>query len=174
MDDLTRKSDYKKSANEFWRWKDAGDNLYISAIILEQHYQDAMGEVKKATLPLAGQILSQIIYLKAESLELYLKALFIKQGNLATKNGELTKSLDSHNLSRLCELTNTPFNNHQKVLLNKLTDAISHWGRYPVPKEWTKWRPTIKEIVGIQPIYTWLDRDDEVLENLLLKIKSLL
>lgn len=178
MDDEFRKRDYETSAKEFWRWRDAGDDLLIASKILEESYEKAMEEVRKSEpgkFPLSAQVLPQFIYFKAKSLELYLKSLYIKQGNEPTENGKLTSELKSHNLLELCNKTN--FQHEKSVsLLNKLTNAIVYWGTYPIPLSWEYWRPNQKliDITGIQPLYIWAENENQKVNLLLDRLRKLL
>lgn len=177
MDEKTRRADYEKSANEYWRWKDAGNNLLIAADILETNYKKSMEDVRKTKsgkLPLAAQIQSQFVYFKAKSLELYLKALYIKQGNTAMEKGKLISSITNHKLLKLCIAIKLPLDNERQLLLNKLTDSIEYWGTYPVPLSHTKWRPNMKGFSGIQPIYSWSENENQNLNILLNKVIKLL
>ncbi len=176
MDASARKIDYEESANEYWRWKDAGDNLLIAANILEANYNKSIEEVKKTVrgkLPLSVQILSQWIYFKAKSLELYTKALYIKQGNFATDGkGSLNKILITHDLFTLGQKTKIVLSKKRILLLNKLTDAVKYWGTYPVPLSYKKWRPNMDEITGIQPIFSWSQHENKTLEAIIFEIRQ--
>ena len=178
MDDIARKKDYEESANEYWRWKDAGDNLLIAANILEGNYKKSIEEANKTVkgkLPLSAQILSQWIYFKAKSLELYLKALYIKQGAFATDcKGNLSKILITHNLFTLGNKTKIALSEEQISLLNKLTDAVKYWGTYPIPLFYKKWRPDVDGITGIQPIFIWSQHENKILEEIIFEIRQTL
>lgn len=164
MDDPTRKKDFEKSANEYFRWVFNANSFLNVSIILEDKF-------KSENTHLKDELLSQLIYFKACSLELYLKALYIKQGNKVTENGKFI--FDIHNLVKICILTKIPIDNIQRELLHKLTDFITTWGRYPVPLYYKKWRYEIKEKPGTPPIYTWDENENRFLINFILKIKSL-
>lgn len=174
MDDSKRKADYKKSANEYWRWKDAGNNLLIAANILQDNYNRGQKKIKKAKqglLPLSMYVLSQIIYFKAKSLELYLKALYIKRGNPATdNNGNLVSFLNSHKLLDLSQATGELLDEEHKLLLVKLTEAIIYWGTYPVPLNHRYWRPNVAGVSGIMPIYTWNGNENQNLDIILTQV----
>ena len=95
MNDLDRKADYEKSANEYWRWRDVAISLGIAADILEGKYKAVLQAIQKkerGKMPKEFDVLAPMIYLKAKCLELYIKALCIKNGvKPVTKDGKLTK-----------------------------------------------------------------------------------
>lgn len=174
MDNKTRELDYEESANEYWRWVLAAEDLLIAANILEKKYKNALQSIRSTQvdkMPLETQVLAPMIYIKAKSLELFLKALYIKQGKRVTKNGIFTYKL--HNLVRLCQNTGISLGNAQKKLLEKMTGCITFWGTYPVPLECSEWRPDTDGIVGLQPIYSWGLSDDTTFEEVLKQIRHL-
>ena len=174
MNNKARLKDYEKSANEYWRWVQTGNDMLIAALFLSNHYSGAIQELseqKLAKFPLGYQVHAPMLYLKAKALENYLKALYIKQGKKVTNgNGKFTYK--THNLIKLSKNVGLDLNNSQTALLTKLSNTITFWGTYPIPVNYVDWRPNVEGIKGIQPIYTWGESDNTIFEKLLEKIVS--
>jgi len=174
MYDNARKIDYENSANEYWRWVLAAEDLLIAANILEEKYKNALTSIiytQAGKMPLESQILAQTIYFKAKSLELFIKGLYIKQGKQVTKNGKFT--CKSHDLLKLCQDTCIAVNPAQKISLKKMTDCIIFWGTYPVTLDYRKWRLDNEGIVGIQPVFLWSQTDDNSFKEILKQVRNL-
>lgn len=179
MDDNARLSDYEHSANDYTRWCRSADILILSAQNLDNEYYEAENALKAdptiSTMPDPLLFLPHIIYLRASALEQYLKALFIKNGNTITDgNGAISKIMLSHNLIELCNNASFIYNSYGSeatLLLNKLTDCLHYWGRYPVPKNFHFWRKNIAGIKGIMPTYSWSKDEDKLLLQLISDVK---
>jgi len=162
MDPIARKEDFEKSAHEYWRWTLSAEDLLITANILEEKYTAAVESIKHhkgGKLPLEFQVLAPMIYFKAKSLELFLKAIYIKEGNKVIKNGKFIYV--THDLNLLSKNVKLVFSAEEEKLLNKLSTCIIYWGTYPVPVNERDWRPDTEGITGIQPIYSWSGNDDK-------------
>jgi hypothetical protein len=74
------------------------------------------------------------------SIENILKGLLISENNSYVSNGKLSTDISSnHNLIGLIdEIDSISFNKNERKLLSILSDAIPYWGRYPIPKKFTK------------------------------------
>lgn len=166
MNDEERKKDFEKCANEYERWKKQGNILRTAAVVLENCYNQ-----NKNKKNFESEILTPLIYLKAKSLELYLKALYIKQGNPVTKDGILTFGGKSktHDLLSLMELVGLGYNEEQKIKLLKLTNAIEFWGTYPVPLNSNNWKKGFEEK---ELVYEWNIRDNQCLDTFLVLLEE--
>jgi len=74
------------------------------------------------------------------SIENLLKGLLISENSTYISNGKLSTEISSnHNLERLIDkIDSISFNKNERKLLSILSDAIPYWGRYPIPKKYTK------------------------------------
>jgi len=86
MNEDERKSDYEKSANEDWRWIVAAHDLAKAAAYLDKLHQNAVEKMygESGTVPEGFGMDRQACYFKGKCLELYLKALYIRNGNPIT------------------------------------------------------------------------------------------
>lgn len=80
------------------------------------------------------------------SMENILKGLLISQNNSFVSNGNLSAEISSnHNLETLIEkIDSLVFDKNERKLLSILSDAIPYWGRYPIPKKFTKVSTKVK------------------------------
>lgn len=158
MNDEDRKKDFEKCASEYERWKKQGNILRAAAVVLENCYNN-----NKDKNNFESEILPPLIYLKAKSLELYLKALYIKNGNPVVNDGNLTFGgiNKTHNLLSLMELVGLGYDEEQKLKLLKLTNAIEFWGTYPVPLNWNNWK---RDLEDTELVYEWNIRDNQCLD----------
>lgn len=171
MDDNSRMNDYETSANQYWRWVLGAESLLISASILEEKYRRAQEKKKDHRLkkmPLELEVLAPMIYLKAKSLELLLKALYIKQGNKVTHEGKFVYK--THNLLKLIQNTGISVDETQVKLFKRMSDCITFWGTYPIPLSFDKWRPDTEHSQGV--IYFWGPDDDKKYFTFLEGIRS--
>lgn len=171
MNDNQRKKDYEISANEFWRWILAGEKMLQASEILSVEYAEGiklMREQKCGKAPLGMEMLEPILYLRAISLELFLKGLYVKSDKPCTgSTGHLAPALKTHNLSCLYKKVFSSLSKERKDVLDKLTDAIHFWGRYPIPRTHKGWRKNIEGYTGLQPLYTWSDIDDKLCSQMI-------
>ena len=74
------------------------------------------------------------------SIENILKGLLISENNSYISNGIISPEISSnHSLKILTEkIDSISFDKNDIKLLSILSDAIPYWGRYPIPKKYTK------------------------------------
>lgn len=176
MDDEQRKADYERAANDSWSWILIGERLVIGAEYLHDEYENARDQMRKkssGTLPPGAEMLAAMIFMRAISLENLLKALCVKLGISAT-NGAGHLTLKGHDLVMLSNMAQVTLNNEKNAVLEKLSEAIISWGRYPVPTSYKTWRPDIAGITGMQPVFSWSTVDEALYLEILNEIRELL
>lgn len=74
------------------------------------------------------------------SIENILKGLLISENNSYVSDGKISHEISSnHNLESLVnKIESLSFDKKERKLLSMLSDAIPYWGRYPIPKKYTK------------------------------------
>lgn len=165
MIDYDRKADYEKSAHEPWRWQLAAENLFEAADHLYRLHENAMQEVQEnkggvsIPVPPGFNIDSQEHYLQGKCIEVYLKCLLVSLGNRVTESGKLLAEMRKHALISLCEKAGFNINASEKGTLEKLTEAITFWGTYPIPTHFTRWRPKVEGMQGVMPVWVWGPKD---------------
>jgi hypothetical protein len=166
--------DYKSHGNDGFWWVDKAEELLISSMILEEAYRSGMAKIKNSehgVLPNECWTLPVIIYLRALAIELYLKATILKIGKeLISDERYIGKG--NHSLSALVQEANIKLNSSEGALLNKLTEAINFWGRYPVPNKKGSWRSKVEGVEGLQPVWTWSEDEFEVYDALLQRLRE--
>ncbi|WP_103864809.1 hypothetical protein [Aquimarina sp. I32.4] len=98
------------------------------------------------------------------SIENLLKGLLIAENYELISNGKISPEISTkHDLVQLSEkVESIDFNEKEIELLKTLSEAIPYWGRYPIPKKFTK----------VTPIFLLSDKVNESLKNLWNKIGS--
>ncbi|HEX8947147.1 MAG TPA: hypothetical protein VF829_02965 [Candidatus Paceibacterota bacterium] len=176
MDDQQRKSDFEQSAHDSWRWILEGEKLSQAANYLHKEYTDALEAIKKKSVeswPPGAEMLAPMIFIRAISLENLVKALYIKYGNSVTDgNGKL--DFNKHDLLWFYRYLDITLSRNQENTLEKLSQAIYSWGRYPVPKSYKQWRQDVPGITGMQPIFTWSEENSVAYSEVLEKTRELL
>lgn len=176
MDDQQRKNDFEQSVHESWRWKSVGEDLFLASEFLCKEYNDAQEQVRRykpVHAPKGVQMLAPMVFLRAVCLENFLKALCVKKGSSVT-DGEGILNFKDHGLLELYSRVHMTSTEAQKNVLDKLSDAIYSWGRYPSPKSYKYWRQDIPGCTGVQPIFTWSKEDDTAYFVILSEIRGLL
>ena len=166
--------DYKSHGNDYFWWVDKAEELLISSMILEEAYRSGMAKIKNGehgVLPNECRTLPVVIYLRALALELYLKATILKSGKELVGD-ERFIGKGNHSLSALAQEANIKLNSSESALLNKLTDAINFWGRYPVPNKKGSWRRKVEGVEGLQPIWTWSEEELKICDALLQRLRE--
>ena len=166
--------DYKSHGNDCFWWIDKAEELLISSTIVEAAYRSGMARVKNSereVLPNECRILPIVIYLRALALELYLKATILKSGKELVSDERFTGKAN-HSLPALAQEANINLNPSESALLSKLTDTISFWGRYPIPKTKGSWRRKVEGVEGLQPIWTWSKEELKVCDALLHRLRE--
>lgn len=74
------------------------------------------------------------------SIENILKGLIISENNSYVSDGKISSEISSnHNLETLVDkIDSIAFDKNERKLLSILSDAIPYWGRYPIPRKYTK------------------------------------
>lgn len=183
MNDEERKIDYKRAANELWRWELAGKDLFRAATYLKKINRaksknliknQKNGNLPQNHLPCDFGVDEQEHYLQGKCLEVYIKSAYIKCKKLMTetdKKGKLKLKWVTHKLNVLCDNINFQRNEAEKETLDRLTRAIEFWGTYPIPSKCSEWRPDFNDKTGIQPVYVWSKIDDKNFTKVLKRIK---
>ncbi len=166
--------DYKSHGNDYFWWVDKAEEFLISSMILEEAYRSGMAQIKNSEhglLPNECRTLPVIIYLRALVLELYLKATILKSGKELVDD-ERFIGKGNHSLSALAQEANIKLSSSESALLNKLTEAINFWGRYPVPNKKGSWRGKVEGVEGLQPVWTWSKEELTVCDALLQRLRE--
>ena len=166
--------DYKSHGNNSFWWVDKAEELLISSMILEDAYRSGMAQIKNSELkvmPNECRTLPVVIYLRALALELYLKASILKSGKELVDD-ERFIGKGNHSLSALAQEANIKLNSSEGALLNKLTEAINYWGRYPVPNKKGLWRRKVEGVEGLQPLWTWNEDELKGCDALLQRLRE--
>ncbi|MEK7649986.1 MAG: hypothetical protein AAB367_03475 [Patescibacteria group bacterium] len=177
MENQERLQDYELSANQWQRWLFSAESVLKASYFLQKIHDEAFEKIKSAgpgggTAPHGFGLDQQSRYFKGKSLELYLKCLFIKSGKLIT-NGRGTLTLKTHNLVDLASKVSFKLSLEETNTLNKLSDAVTFWGTYPVPLKHKKWRQNVPGMGGIQPVYVWSEADENNFSAVLERVQRL-
>lgn len=174
MNDQERKADFERAAQEFWRWEMTGEDLLQASDHLYPKYLSAIESMREqvtGTMPQEANFLTSILFLRAIGLENLLKGLYVKKGNSVT-NGNGSLNFHGHNLTQLCADLSIPVTD----TIEKLSQSIYSWGRYPLPMNYRYWRKEVPGFTGVPPIFTWTSEDQteykEVLAMLRQRLKS--
>jgi len=166
--------DYEKQGNDYGNWVRKADDLIFSSRVLEKQYFNASNKMKKeksGVVPNGFRCDSSMFLLRAAATELYLKALYLRQGGKLCENNRY-KGYKGHDLGKLAEeIIKIKINKSEKDILEKLSSSLTFWGKYPIPLSSSDWRKKVKGIEGIQPIFCWGKTDLEVLDKFLERIK---
>jgi hypothetical protein len=114
----------------------------------------------------------QARYLEGKCIELYLKSLLIKSGAVISENGKMVRKLQTDKLIPLCGKLGFEVSDSEKQTLDKLTDAVEFWGTYPIPTMFEKWRPNIRGVEGLPPIYWWSPADTSNYTNVVQRLRE--
>lgn len=166
--------DYKSHGNDYFWWIDKAEELLISSMILEEAYRSGMAKVKNSesgVLPNECRTLPIVIYLRALSIELYLKATILKSGKELVSDERFIGNA-THNLLAMAQEANINLNSSESALLSKLTDTINFWGSYPIPKTKGSWRRKVEGVEGLQSIWTWSEEELKVCDALLHRLRE--
>jgi hypothetical protein len=184
---------YDKVGNLAVKWELSAGDLLCSADFLrdirmeadetaiQQKFADPL-RIDRTGQPVSCEfrILYPEIMLRGMAIECLLKALWVKQGNNIVENGKLigVKNAGDHNLVQLSVAVALAINNEEKKMLERLSNYITHIGRYPIPTNWER----TKNIKILYPFFSgsnewpptvWIGfYDDSVVNNIIGKIKK--
>jgi len=107
----------------------------------------------------------------ALAIELYLKATILKSGKELVSDERFIGNA-THSLLAMAQEANINLSSSESALLNKLTDTINSWGRYPIPKTKGSWRRKVEGVEGLQPLWTWSEEELKVCDALLQRLRE--
>ena len=107
----------------------------------------------------------------ALAIELYLKATILKSGKELVSDERFIGNA-THSLLAMAQEANINLSSSESALLNKLTDTINSWGRYPIPKTKGSWRRKVEYVEGLQPIWTWSEEELRVCDTFLHRLRE--
>jgi len=118
--------------NKLWHWQKKADSLLTAARILRTHAGRSR-EVRWGTL-------WPELMLWGCAVEALLKALRLKNAiesrdaeQLLFRNGRLERQVRTHDLVCLAHAASFRLDHSQRKILEQLTRAVKHGGRYPLP-----------------------------------------
>ena len=129
-------------------------------------------EKKAGEIPVGFNVNSHAHYFQGKCVELFLKCLLVASGTIVTRNGALIPEINTHDLLLLCEKAQFNTTSLEKATLEKLTEAITFWGTYPIPTNFTKWRREVNGMEGIPPVWFWTPADTNHYLNLVGRLRE--
>jgi hypothetical protein len=60
----------------------------------------------------------------------------------------------------------------ESATLEKLTQAVTFWGTYPIPTNVSSWRPEVAGIEGVPPLWFWTAGDAENYAGLVSRLRE--
>jgi hypothetical protein len=166
-------NDYESYGNDYMNWVIKAEDLLIASQILEQEYMAArkrMEQQKSGVVPNEYRCLESMIYLRVLSLELYLKALILKNGEKLVVGGKFVGN-KKHSLQDEAKAAGVSLKPDEQELVSKLTTVMQFWGRYPIPLYSHNWRKKVPGITITQPIYVWSDHELHVCNQILEQVR---
>jgi hypothetical protein len=148
----------------------AAEQLFAAARVLKGQH-DTFDEEKwmtseVETMPDEAQVFPPLLMLRGMGLECLLKALWLKQGHELVRDAKYvdvpnTKQHDLVGLARQTNFARSPEEDH---LLTRLSDFVTHSGRYPIAKRGQEHLRMLKDPAGGQvESGVWRSPSDEEL-----------
>lgn len=134
---------YDWNGNNPSRWKDSANALCISYNILWKEYKKSlkqMSKEKRGLCPLEFDVLLPALMLLGYAIESFLKAIWVKNGNILAKDGKFEDTLKckAHDLVAIAKTVQINFDTKEEDILKRLSWVITAIGRYPIGKSLPK------------------------------------
>lgn len=138
MDDELRRSQHERAGNLYQTWCGAADQLFASARVLKAQH-DTLYAVALTPTPYVAQVFPVLLMLRGMGLECLLKALWLKtdKERKLVVNGTYqgVPNTRQHYLVGLARAVEVELSVEETHLLTRLSDYITHLGRYPIAKK---------------------------------------
>jgi hypothetical protein len=155
---------HTRAGNSSAAWQSVADDLLIASQVLKERAAslDLTSLVAGDPIPVEGRLGAVELMLKGMAIECLLKALWLKRGNMLIKNGKYVRvrGAGDHDLPQLASAAKFVINDLETDLLRRLSHFIQYGGRYPVPRDAAKLRPTRSLRGGNAPATTWSSPSD--------------
>lgn len=166
-----QKDDFDSITNDYKKWFDKTRSLHKSAKILFDTYKKTLHEMQKSgkskKVPTTFFISDQVLILEGFAIENLLKGTYVMDGGILAKDGKLEKIAKTHDLIKLCKITNSTLNEKEKKLFELLSIIITSYGRYPIPLHY-QINPLKKTNKGYNPRYQWSHDDMVLIDNFII------
>jgi hypothetical protein len=176
------KDHFDRAANDKVLWLNRAKDLHLSASILREKWNtveaggfDPQGNLTQAFLVFNTiGILAQAAMLQGFTIEVYLKAYCLHQGNILSEDGEYELpglKRDNHDLVAIAAAVGFPLAMDESEVLARLSLFVTSYGRYPITKRWQQ-NPLKVDVDGIAKRMSWNDADHEVAERVIERLKA--
>ncbi len=170
---------HTRAGNCFAAWQSAADDLLAASQVLRERAESfdpnslAVGD----PIPAEGRLGAVELMLRGMAIECLLKALWLRHGNTLVKDGRYVgvHGAGDHDLPQLASASKFAISDLETDLLRRLSHFIQYGGRYPVPREAAKLKPTRTPGGGAVPATTWSSpADGKLFDALVLRLSSVL
>ena len=177
--DKTNIEHFDQTANDSKIWVLRAEDLHTASAVLrekvtslkfdlENDLEGALREMK-----FAG-IVYQSAMLQGFSIEAFLKAYWLVQGNKVAEDGQYSIpsiKRDSHDLPSIADGVGFTLSTEEREVLSRLSLFVSSYGRYPITKKWQH-NPLTPNENGVLHRMSWNDSDHMVAEAILERLKT--
>ena len=167
-----------ETANNYSNWKMRAEDLKYASQTLDENFEEKMSNgmenISDIKIVAGHPMISKM--LKGYAIELFAKTIFIKNGNKVAKveDGKCSFNLsgaNNHNLKPMLEGIDIDLTKQEKNTLDKLSQIVKGFGRYPVLKKASQ-APLKDQGNGILGRLSWQEEDDKNVDSLLSKLES--
>ena len=172
--DKTNIEQFDQTANDFKAWVSRAEDLYTSSEVLREKVTslklDIQNDLVEAIrdLKYAG-LTFQSAMLQGFSMEAFLKAYWLTQGNKVAEDGHYSIpsiKQDFHDLPSIADGVGFALSNDEREVLHRLSLIVSSYGRYPINKRWQH-NPLTPDKHGIPHRLSWINEDHAVAETII-------
>jgi hypothetical protein len=170
MDLKHRTEQHERVGNTYQSWCLAADQLFAAARVLKRQHDTFDDEEWMASeveiLPDEAQVFPPLLMLRGMGLECLLKALWLKQGHEVVRHGKYVgvPNTNQHDLVGLARETGFALSSEDDHLLVRLSDFVTHIGRYPIAKRGQEHLRMLDDPTGGQAMTgSWRSPSDEYL-----------
>ncbi len=182
MDPKRRMEWHEKVGNDARNWCISAEGLLASARVLKAEHDtfkwDDCEQTEPQPAPDAAIVMPTLLMLRGMALECLFKALWLAQGNtlVAEGNYQGVPTVGQHDLAGLAVKSNFPISEHESYLLVRLSDFITHFGRYPITRRGVDHMRFVKDPDGGGGVTgTWnYGRDELLFTELVTRLRKLL
>jgi len=170
---------FDRTANDSKLWVMRAEDLHTGSQVLRDKVTSLKCDIEK---DLAGAVrdmkyvglIFQSAMLQGFSIEAFLKANWLVQGNKVAEDGHYnipSIKRDSHDLPSIADGVGFPLSVDEREVLARLSLFVSSYGRYPITKRWQH-NPLTPDKHGIPHRLSWSNQDHATAEAIIQRLTN--
>ena len=152
---------HARVGNAYQNWMHTAQTLFAASKVLKREHESARAALRgTGKAPIEMLTVWTQPMLTAFGIECLIKAIWLKQGNQLARDGKFVPMIKNER-HQLCGAARVALDSREADALERMSDIAGSIGRYPIGRRAREYKSV-----------SWSSNDDDIIENLIVKLKT--